>query len=156
MRRMLIAIAAAAALLPAGARAKPHHQITDAERGDCLTTDNDPDGIEWCVKFGKGMTQAQIDAWYVEEGKRLQASVEATAKKAAVELKDAADGAEARQKAFNARLHHVKNEEIMKQCNQMADTPGIDWKEVATLRGITVSLNDCANAAAGLAAEYEK
>jgi hypothetical protein len=65
----LIALAASQCSGPA--RAAPHQQITDEERYECLTTDNDDDGTEWCVKSGKGMTQAQIDAWYAEEGKRL-------------------------------------------------------------------------------------
>jgi len=59
----------------------------------------------------------------------------------------------ASQAAYNARLHHALNTEIMKQCNRMADTPGIDWDAVAKLRGITVSLNDCVKASAELAAE---
>jgi hypothetical protein len=42
-----------------------------------LTTDNDDDGTEWCVKSDKGMTQAQIDAWYAEEGERLKAWMDA-------------------------------------------------------------------------------
>lgn len=79
MRKTLIAIATAAAMLPAGALATPHHQITDAQREDCLMTDNDPDGTEWCVKSGKGMTQAQIDAWYAEDAKE-QVAMHAKAK----------------------------------------------------------------------------
>jgi hypothetical protein len=77
-----IALALALAMTPC-AYAKPHKQITDAQRWDCLTTDHDPDGTEWCVKSGKGMTKAQIDAWFVEEGKRMSAEVAAAANEAA-------------------------------------------------------------------------
>jgi hypothetical protein len=66
-----------AILAATGAYAKPHHQITDAQREDCLMTDNDDDGTEWCVKSGKGMTQEQIDAWYKAEGARDNAKREA-------------------------------------------------------------------------------
>jgi hypothetical protein len=38
---------------------------------ECLTTDNREDGKLYCVKDGKGLSQKQIDAWYLEEGKRL-------------------------------------------------------------------------------------
>ena len=72
--KIIFAIAiTAVTMVPASTQAAPHHQITDEERYDCLTTDNDDDRTEWCVKSGKDMTQAQIDAWYAEEGGRLNA-----------------------------------------------------------------------------------
>jgi hypothetical protein len=189
MRKTLVAIAAAAAaMLPGAAYAKPHHQITDAQRLDCLTTDNDPDGTEWCVKSIKGMTQAQIDAWYDEEDKKLfRATTEPNYKNcmraidafksnwvwsggppseedcrpfAAESIAAAKAAVQARRDALDARarahIHHTLNEEIMKQCNRMADTPGTDWQKVAAFRGITVSLDDCVKASAELAAELKQ
>ena len=183
MKRTLIAITTAVAMLPAGAWAKPHHQITDAQRADCLMTDDDPDGTEYCVKSGKGMTQAQIDAWYAEDAKKhaaeMHAKAEPNKKNCMRELGDfksfwvwygppskedcrpfvtesiaaAEAAAKAREEAFRAHVHQVLNEEIMKQCNRMADVPGVDWDAVAKLRGVTVSGNDCAKASAELAAE---
>jgi hypothetical protein len=61
-----------------------------------------------------------------------------------------------RSAAIAAKVHHALNSEIMAQCNRMVDTPAIDWAQVAALRGVTVSINDCVKASAGLAAEYEK
>jgi hypothetical protein len=177
MRKTLIAIAAAAAMLPAGAWAKPHHQITDAQRADCLMRDNDEDGTEWCVKSGKGMTQAQIDAWYAEDAE-MQAKAKPNNKNCMRELgifksygvwygppskedcrpfiAESIAAAKAPDAAYCAGVHHALNTEIMKQCNKMADTPGIDWDAVAAFRGITVSLNDCVKASAELAAELQK
>ena len=57
---------------------------------------------------------------------------------------------------YTAKLHHAKNAEIMKQCDRMTDTPGVDWAEVAALRGVTVTLDGCVKASAGLAAEFGK
>jgi len=77
-------IAALAATSFTGAYAKPYHQITDAQRDDCLMTDNrgpDQDGYVFCVKSAKGMTQEQIDAWYLENAKKDVAE-RAIAKKA--------------------------------------------------------------------------
>jgi len=39
---LIVILAAPLAIVPA--EAYPHHQITDAERYDCLMTDEDPDG----------------------------------------------------------------------------------------------------------------
>lgn len=170
MKRLLIAITAAAAMLPAGAYAK---ELTDAEWhkkfDDCLMKDNrgpNHDGEEFCVKSGKGMTQAQIDAWYAEDAKKqvagMHAKAEPNKKNCMRELGDfksfwvwygppskedcrpfiaesiaAAEAAtKAREEAFRAHAHHVLNEEIMKQCNRMTDTPGVDWDAVAKLRRI--------------------
>jgi hypothetical protein len=74
-----------------------------------------------------------------EACKPFAAQIEAANKKAEL----AADG----------KLHHTKYLEIMKQCNRMADVPGIDWSAVAAFRGVTVSIRDCADASAALAAE---
>jgi hypothetical protein len=67
-----------------------------------------------------------------------------------------ANDAETRPSPYVARLHHAKNEEIMKQCNRMTDTPGVDWAAVAALRHITVTMDDCVRASAGLAAEFRQ
>jgi hypothetical protein len=61
---------AAATMLATPALAAPHRQITEDERADCLTMDNDDDGTEFCAKSLVGMTQAQIDAWITEEARR--------------------------------------------------------------------------------------
>jgi hypothetical protein len=81
MKTALTTLILAAALLAPGAYAAPHRQITDAERTNCLTMDNDEDGTEWCVKSGKGMTQKQIDAWYEKEAERALALSNARVKK---------------------------------------------------------------------------
>jgi hypothetical protein len=81
-KSMTIAIAAAAVLVSSSAWAKKHPVITPLEREDCLMTDNNEDGTEWCVKFGKGMSQAQIDEFYINEGFRAKADVDAILKRA--------------------------------------------------------------------------
>ena len=61
MKKILIVIAAAAVLLPGGAWAGKHHQMTDVERENCLMTDNrgpNHDGAEFCIKSDKGMSQS--------------------------------------------------------------------------------------------------
>jgi hypothetical protein len=49
MKPLIITLALAMAIVPGGAYAKPHRQITDAQLRDCLEVDFDPDGTEWCV-----------------------------------------------------------------------------------------------------------
>jgi hypothetical protein len=39
VKKSIIALALAMAIVPGGTYAKPHRQITDAQRWDCLTTD---------------------------------------------------------------------------------------------------------------------
>ena len=68
MRTAIILIAIAAGLAATAAHA------------DCLLTDNrgpNHDGAEFCIKSDKGMSQAQIDAWYLEEAKKNIAKREA-------------------------------------------------------------------------------
>ena len=65
MRTAIMLIAIAAGLAATAAHA------------DCLLTDNrgpNHDGAEFCIKSDKGMSQAQIDAWYLEEAKRTSPS----------------------------------------------------------------------------------
>src|ERR1700730_3991856 len=102
-RQTILALAAAALLLPASAYAKQrskedaenkaNYKACMAEAGhdpkdclwhlkfdNCLMTDNrgvNHDGEEFCIKDGKGMSQAQIDAWYLEEAKKNIAKQEA-------------------------------------------------------------------------------
>src|ERR1700730_5784913 len=75
------------------AQAKPLHQITDAQRENCLMTDNDDDGTEFCVKSGKGMSQAQLDEWYLQDAKKKEDArhkeAEARNEKIAAEQKQA-------------------------------------------------------------------
>jgi hypothetical protein len=100
------------------------------------------------------MTQAEIDAWtdaYSKETTEKSAAEIEARGKVLIEKEDAA--ADARDKVFAAQIHHALNEERMKQCTQMTDTPAVDWDAVAKLRGITVSINDCVEASAELAAE---
>ena len=69
MRTAIILIAIAAGLAATAAHA------------DCLLTDNrgpNHDGAEFCIKSHKGMSQAQIDAWYLEEAKRTSPSKKPT------------------------------------------------------------------------------
>ena len=68
MRTAIMLIAIAAGLAATAAHA------------DCLLTDNrgpNHDGAEFCIKSDKGMSQAQIDAWYLEEAKKNIAKQEA-------------------------------------------------------------------------------
>ena len=68
MRTAIILIAIAAGLAATAAHA------------DCLLTDNrgpNHDGAEFCIKSDKGMSQAQIDAWYIAEAKKNIAKQEA-------------------------------------------------------------------------------
>ncbi len=69
---LIVILAAPLAIVPA--EAYPHHQITDAEGYDFLMTDEDPDGTEWCVKRGNGMTQDQIQAFYTSEDEHAKAN----------------------------------------------------------------------------------
>jgi hypothetical protein len=50
-------------------------------------TDDDPDGTEFCMKFGKDMTQAQKDAWVAEENKKTMDELDARESKIAAEDK---------------------------------------------------------------------
>ena len=76
MRKTLLAIAAAAAvLMPGGAWAGKHHPITEAEQEHCLMQDGNEAGEVWCIKSDVGMSKAQIDAYFLEEGKKVAAEV---------------------------------------------------------------------------------
>jgi len=168
MRRTLIAITIAAAMLPAGAYAKPHRPAPgDA---DCLVN-LDKSGKQYC------MTDAEWKAILDKTSADAKADSEPNLKNCTREIQDAKtlgkwmDGIKpneedcrpfaaqveaaiaASQAAYNAKLHHALNTEIMQQCNRMTDVTGIDWWKVAKLRGITVSIDDCAKASAELAAE---
>jgi uncharacterized protein YxeA len=85
-----IAITLAAVMTMTGAAyAKPHRQITDAQREDCLATNSDEDGTEWCEKSAKGLTKAQIDAYYKQEGEKAAARYEPGYKNCMREYDDA-------------------------------------------------------------------
>jgi hypothetical protein len=52
---------------------------------NCLMTDNrgpNHDGEEFCIKDGKGMSQDQIDAWYLQDAKKTLAERDARHKEA--------------------------------------------------------------------------
>lgn len=165
MKKTIIAITAVALLVPvSNAWAGKHHPMTEAEQENCLMTDGNGAGETWCLKSGAGMSKAQIDAFFRREGEKAAARIkkasEASYSNCLREKEDAQrlgewigppSAEECRQfaapqvanDAGNARLHHALNEEIMKQCNRMADMPGTDWQAVATLRGVTVTIDDC-------------
>ena len=121
--------------MPGGAWAGKHHPITEAEQEHCLMQDGNEAGEVWCIKSDVGMSKAQIDAYFLEEGKKVAAEVAAGAKKA------------------DAENERARNDAIMAQCNKMADTPLIRWPIVEPLRGLTVGIDDCINASAAIAKE---
>ena len=162
-----LALAMAMAAVPGGAYAKPHHSASE----DCLVN-IDKNGKQYC------MTEAEEKAMQDKILADSKAATEASLKNCREGFENKAflgswtgppseegcrplaaqikNGAEIRPSPYAARLHHAKNEEIMKQCNRMTDAPAIDWQQVAALRGVTVSLDDCVKASAGLAAEFGK
>jgi hypothetical protein len=74
MRKAIFAIAAVALLVPtSNAWAGKHHPMTEAEQENCLMTDTDEDGQDWCVKSGVGMSKKQIDAFFRREGDKAAA-----------------------------------------------------------------------------------
>jgi hypothetical protein len=75
--KSIIALALALAMVPGGAYAKPHRQITDAQLRDCLDIEYDPDGTQWCAKSSRGLSKAQIAAWEDAENKKAAAAVKA-------------------------------------------------------------------------------
>jgi hypothetical protein len=162
-----IAIALALAVMPGGAYAKPHHSAPE----DCLVN-IDKNGKQYC------MTEAEEKSMQDKISADSKAATEASLKNCREGVENKAflgswigppseedcrpfaaqikNGVETRPNQYAAKLHHAKNEEIMKHCNRMTDTPGIDWTEVAALRGVTVTMDDCVKASAGLAAEFGK
>jgi hypothetical protein len=171
LKTYAIAIAAALAIVPGGAYAKHAKPAVSPE--DCLVN-FDEHSKKYC------MTDAQYRGMLDKISADAKAHSEANVESCAREIFDAkiiggwikgikpneedcrpfAAQAQAaiadREAAADARFHHAKNTEIMKQCGQMMDTPAVDWREVAALRGVTVTMDDCVKASAGLAAEFGK
>jgi hypothetical protein len=114
----IIVILGAAILVAPMAQAKPHHQITDAQRENCLMTDNDDDGTEWCVKSGKGMSQAQIDAWYLQDAQKTL-------------TKEAA-----RHKEAEARNEKIAAEQQVIEAANAACLANDDWKTCGDNAGV--------------------
>jgi hypothetical protein len=54
-----------------------------------------------------------------------------------------------------AMSENAMNEEIMAQCAMLSDATGLQWDQVARMRGLTVKLDDCVKASAALAKELE-
>lgn len=97
---------------------------------NCLLTDRrgpNHDGEEFCIQDGTEMSEAEIDAWYLQDVKT--------------------------QAIREAKVHHARNEATMAQCNRMADTPAVNWQAVAQQRGVAATIDDCVRASAELAKE---
>jgi hypothetical protein len=175
MRTRLIAIAAAALLMPMRGHAK---ELSDAawhkKFDNCEMTDRrgpNHDGDEFC------MSKTQIAAFNREIMARAAASAARDKEDSKVNLKNCGreignaktlgswyPGAlpteeECRpyiaqiEAITDARINHAVNKEIATQCTRMADVPGASWKAISALRGIAVSLDDCVKAATALSIE---
>ena len=177
MKKAIIAIAAAAVLVPIRGHAK---ELSDAawhkKFDNCELIDRrgpDHDGEEFC------MSRAQINAFNREMRALDAASAARDKEDSKVTLKNCGrevgnaktlgswyPGALPTEEdcrpyisqieaILDARKNHAVNKEISTQCARMADVPGANWKAVSALRGIAVSLDDCVKAATALSIEND-